>query len=395
MHTWRDIDRIYCVTTKGICVMMESREPGPAFENISQRVVSSYQRQLGDGDPVIPGHLSPSEQHDMQVAQRDLDGFFRAFYQCAYDHPEVFGLPLAEDVCVEEGDGKEAKQDVTKKIKKPRVKMAYGIDFLYFVGQQGALVNRHLRLDKEDYASFFAKSPRVKRKFIDGMQKVGLTVSEQDDAMVVGNTHYPNMMLALKALAEACGQRADVRMGKYLFARCDFRALEPDYQPDVLDMLRTVISPSAYEHVVELHHALVEMAYVPILRIGGVFEWRVQYQGKRAIKASPFFELEYDERQKRQLVMRVKCASTNRLVPLISQQPTFLQRDFFRYANNCGGSKCGWCKTRKGMGPSVLEYGGDKKTICWYMQRRFAGVDGEAVDLIKHYALLHGALVAA
>lgn len=46
------------------------------------------------------------------------------------------------------------------------------------------------------------------------------------------------------------------------------------------------------------------------------------------------------------------------------------------------------------MGPSVFEYAGDKKTICWYMQRRFTELDSEAVRLVKQYALLHDALAA-
>jgi hypothetical protein len=365
------------------------------FENISQRVLYSYLKQLRDYSPVIPENLSPSEQQEMQVSQQELAGFFRALYQCVYDHPETFGLSLAEDVCAEEGDSKEAKQEVAKKIKKPRVKMAHGIDFLYLIGQHGELVDHSLRLGQTDHAAFFAKSPRVKRKLVQGMGEVGLTVSEGDEAVMVGNARYPNMMPALKALAEACGQRADERMGKYLFARCDFCALVPEYQPDALDVLRTVTSPSEYERAVELHRALEALAYRPELVIDGTSGWRIQYQGKRAVKATPLFDLEYDERLKYQLVLRFKCASTNRLVPLLSQQPEPLQQDFFQHAHNCAGSKCGWCKTRKGMGPSVLKYGGERRTICWYMQRRFYGVDREAVDLVKHYVLLHEALAAA
>jgi hypothetical protein len=272
--------------------------------------------------------------------------------------------------------------------------MALGIDFLYLVGQQGILDKRYVRLSQEDYAAFFAKSPRVKHKLVRGMKEVGLTVSEQDGAMWVDNTHYPNMMLALKTLAEACEQHADARMSRFLFARCDVRALDPDYQPDMLEVLRTVMSPAESERAVKLHHALAELAYVPVLKIDSVSSWRIQYQGKRAIKATPFFEFEYDERHTCQIGMCVKCASTNRLVPFIAQRPTFLQQDFYRHANICGGSKCGWCKTRKGMGPSVLRYAGEKKTICWYMQRRFAGVNDKAIDLVKDYALLHEALVA-
>jgi hypothetical protein len=370
-------------------------EKHTTFENTSQRVVFSYLRQLSDCAPVLPQGLSSSEQHDMQASQQELYDFFHAFYRCAYERPEVFGLSVTEDVHMENGDYKEYKQDVTRKIKKPRTKMAYGIDFLYLVGQHGTLVDRCLRLKNEDFASFFVKSSRVKRRFLKGMEEVGLTLSEGDEAVTVGNASYPNMMLALQALAKACGQNADDRMSRFLFARCDFRALESDYRPDVLDMLRTAMSPAEHEHAVQLHHALAEMAYVPTLEVGGVFNWRIQYQGKRAIKATPFFEFEYDERRKPQFDMHIKCASTNRLVPLISQQPAFLQQDFFDHAHPCGGANCGWCKTRKALGPSVLRHDGAKKTICWFMQRRFYEVDGEAVHLIRHYALLHEALVAA
>jgi len=365
-----------------------------AFEGISQRVVFSYQRQLPKFASVTPEGISLSEQQELQASQEELDAFFRAFYERAYAHPETFGLPIADDVCMEEGDSKERKRDVTRQIKKARDKVSHGVGFLYHVGRQGTQVERELRLCREDYAAFFAKSPRVKQKLVKGMQGVGLTVSEQDGAMAVGNAHYPNMMLALKALAEACAQRDDERMSTFLFARCDFRALDADYQPDALDMLRTALSPEAFERAVELHHALAEMAYEPSLDIGGIHNWRIQYQGRRAVKTTPLFDFEYDERQKHSILMRVKCASTNRLVPLISQQDDALQQDFYRYAHSCGGVECGWCKTRKGMGPSVLEHAGERKTICWYMQRRFTELDGEAVYLVKQYAQLHEALAA-
>jgi hypothetical protein len=68
-----------------------------------------------------------------------------------------------------------------------------------------------------------------------------------------------------------------------------------------------------------------------------------------------------------------------------------LQRILFYHAHNCAAPKCGWCKTRKAPGPSVLEYDGDSKTICCWMQRRLAGADDEAVDLVKHFALFHEA----
>ena len=183
-------------------------------------------------------------------------------------------------------------------------------------------------------------------------------------------------------------------MAKFLFSRCDFKMLAADYQPDVLDMLRPLLSTASYENAINIHQTLSEMSYTSAISFGSVHEWKIQYKGKRKIKSTPFFEFEYDERQEKQLMMRVKCASTNRLVPLLHDQPDSLQEDFYHHAHNCAGDSCGWCKTRKALNPSVIKYSGNKRTICWWMQRHFDTIDAEAVYLVKQYALFHDALLA-
>ncbi|MCJ7738321.1 MAG: hypothetical protein MUQ10_13585 [Anaerolineae bacterium] len=366
-----------------------------AFENVSQRVVFSYWRQLKEFVPVIPEHLSEGEHQAMEKSQKDLHGFFSAFYRCAYDDPAAFGLPVTEDVCTNEGDGKDEKRVVATQVRKVRVKMDHGIDFLWLFGRQGVLMGEGLQLSREDYTAYFAKSPRVKRKILKGLATVGLTVTEADDGAMIANTHTPAMMPALKAWIEACLRLDDERLARFLFTRCDLRVLDADYVPDVLDVLRTAVSPLEYEVAVELHNALVALSYVPSLRVGGTYEWRIPYQGKRAVKSTPFFEFEYEDRQKHQLGMHVKCAAANRLAAHLAQQSAALQEDFFHHASNCGGASCGWCKTRKALGPSKIEYGGETKTICWYMRRRFTELHSETVDLIEQYALLHEALVEA
>ena len=375
--------------------MMGSREPDAPYANVSQTVVSSYLRQLPEFLPVLPEGLSAGERRELRGSQKELHAFFRALYQTAFDHPESFGLPLTEDVCMDEGTGKEAKQDVSRKIKKARDKMEHAIGFLQMIGQRGVLAGRRLHVGAQDYDPFFAKSPRVTQKLVNGMYAAGLATDEWDDVIKVGNIEYPGMMLALKAVAGACAQRDDARLSRFLFARCDFRALDGDYQPLVRELLRTATSRAESECVAQLHLAMVEMGYIPNLEIFGVHSWRVQYQGRRAIKASPLLKFEYDDRQQRALVTWVECASTNRLVPLLPQQPVSLRRDFFRRPNDCGASECSWCKSRKALGPSVLELDGDKKTICWYMQRRFSEIDSAALDTIGQYMSLREALVAS
>lgn len=374
---------------------MTSQAPNPKFENVAQRVVFSYRRQMPRFEPVLFESLSPSEQDKMRVSQRELDAFFRAFYQSVSDDPERYGLSIAGDVCLEPGASKERKQAVTKTIKKARDKLVLGVEYLYHVGCQGTHVDGQLRVEQEIYEAFFAKGPRVKQKLVQGMQAVGLTVSEQDATTVVANAHYPNMMLALETLARACAQRDDQRLGTWLFACCDLRALDAGYRPGALDLLHTALVPGEYARAVEIHHALAEKGYEPLVGVGGADNWRIQYQGPRAIKGTPILELQYDERKRYPLQTWVKCASTNRLVPLLAQQPLFLQKDFFQHAHSCGAPKCSWCKTRKGLNPSVLEFEGEKRTICWWMQRHFVELDGRAVDLVRQYVLLHEALLAA
>ncbi|MCG7851988.1 MAG: hypothetical protein MIO92_05645, partial [Methanosarcinaceae archaeon] len=292
------------------------------------------------------------------------------------------------------GNTKEEKRVISSMFKKPRDTMEYGIEFLYLIGNHGQLVDGNLHLSRQLTEAFFAKNPRVKRKFLKGMESAGLTVMDQDDGIIVRNIQYPRMMAALKSLAEACSRNSDSRVGRFLFSCCDFQVLKADFQPKISDMLRHVLSSSTYERMLQLHEIMFDMSYVPTLNFGGISDWWIQYQGDRKIKSSPFLEFEYDERLKSQFVIRVKCASTNRLVPFLHQQSASLQEDFFHHANNCGGESCGWCKTRKGMGPSVIAYGCEKRTICWYMQRHFTEINTKTVDLINQYAQYHEVLAA-
>ena len=372
---------------------MVSKNSNKTFGNISQRVLFSYLQQLSPITPDITDHLSSTEHTEMQISQKELRDFFLNFYTSAYTYPELFGLPIKPDVFMVPGMSKEDKAGIAKQFKKPRVTMEFGLAFLALIGNKSTLDNRHIHLHKQDYSSFFNKSPRVKRKFIKGMETVGLLVREKENMVVLENIQYPNIMLSLLALAKACAQYENDRIGKFILSRCDFKVLKPDYVPSVIDLLKTVLPQEELENAVEIHQNLSEMSYQPTLNIGGIHEWRIQYQGNRKIKSTPFFEFEYDERQEKQLAMRVKCASANRLVPLLEDQPESLQEDFFHHAHNCAGSSCGWCKTRKALGPSVIKYGGEKRTICWWMQRHFDKADGASVDLVRQYARFHEALV--
>ena len=115
----------------------------------------------------------------------------------------------------------------------------------------------------------------------------------------------------------------------------------------------------------------------------------VKYQGRRQVKSSPLYQVEYSERFLNPLRVFIKCASNNRIAALIPHQSKALEDDFFQRAYPCQGTKCDWCKNKKNMGPSQYEYEGEVKTICWYSNPDIPELNAEAVDLIQQYALMH------
>ena len=99
------------------------------------------------------------------------------------------------------------KQELNKKLKKPRELIAYGLDFLSLLGTQGEVIGEQLVLDEQRHAAFL-RYVRDKKRFLQGMQAVGLEARTSDGTVVFHSEHFPAMMPALKALATACSQRA-------------------------------------------------------------------------------------------------------------------------------------------------------------------------------------------
>jgi hypothetical protein len=258
------------------------------------------------------------------------------------------------------------------------------------MGKDGKPEGQSLVLELKDQPEFL-KQIKAARKFLAGLESMGLRLCVAEGKAVLSSRAFPAMLPALSVLAGACARRTDERLGMFLFARCDFKALDPHYTPDAMDLYR-VFDPAERVHLYALHEFFTRRNYKPIYQIHGIFAWVVQYQGKRQIKATPLYQVQYEERFRNPLLMMIKCASAVRLVPVIGQQSAALQEDFFRRANTCQEDKCRWCDTRPHLGPSELEYKGEKKTICWYVNSEVRGLNEQTVDLIQQYAQMHESL---
>ncbi len=368
---------------------MERTERYGTFDTLAQRVACSYVRSLCEFRSVLLAGLDAGQQMEMEVSQRALHTFFQTFYTKLCQSPDLFGLPLAPDDCFtgeETGKaGTKKKAELNKKLQKPREMIADGLEFLMLAGQQGDLRGGAIYLPADAYTSYL-KGARARKTFLKGMESVGLRVNLDGPSAVVSSAQFPAMLPALQALASACASAEDLKLGKFNFARCDFRALDPRHHPSAMDLYH-VFHPADYQRVALLHQFFSGLGYRPVFQIYGIFGWEVQYQGKRQVKSSPLLRIEYQERCRYPLIINLKCASALRITPLIPQQPRFLQEDFHHRVNNCGN--CDWCKNKKGFGPSQFEFDGVQKQICWYVNGNMDELNDDSVKLIEQYAVMH------
>jgi hypothetical protein len=365
----------------------------PTYHSSPQRMAHIYVAALTPFLPVIPPETAPEQQAALAASERDLHAFLQSLYAALYQSPQQFGLPLSPDMYIvgDEPNPKQFKQAVKQHLDKPKALIEQGMDFLLFLGARGSLNGSALLFTTEEYEAILRES-KVKKPFLGGLAGLGLVIFKQAAAVAVSCANQPDMLPALRLLAQACAQYQDVRLGKFNFARADFRALDGQFAPSALD-LYPIFEPADCDRLTRLHHFMAEHDYHPEIQYYGMSGFEVQYQGPKKIKASPLLRVMYSYRHLDPLQVDIKCVSVNRAIPLVLKQPRFLQEDFSRRLNNCNGDKCNWCQDKKGLGPSVFEFDGVKRTVCWYHNPDIAVFDEDALRLVQQYTCMHDELL--
>ena len=364
---------------------MATQPAHEAFANYTQRAVSPFVKLLTNFHSVpYQGESATREQE-----QRDLYAFFQAFYADLYTRPELFGLPVNPDDSIAEGepDEKDKKQAVKRLLDKPRNLIMAWLDFLTQAGIQGSLDGKALRLDN---GPALLKEYKVGKKTLAGLEHTGLAIAVSGAQAVLASSRFAAMMPALQVLAKHCAAYRDPWMGKFLFASCNFRALD-GYKPQVGDFYRA-FDGSQIQMVTELHDYFASKGYKAEIGVHAPFAWVVKYQGDRKIKATPLYQVEYDDRYARPLRMSIKCVSTARLADLLPNQSQLLQADFARRVTTCRGDACGWCRNQKTLGPATMEILGEPRSVCWYTTPDVRKFDENTVELIQEYEQMHARL---
>jgi hypothetical protein len=365
--------------------MMEDHVVNKGFASISQRAVSAYLKALAELRFVTGEHPAA----DLALSQAALHAFFTDFYTNLFDHPDCFGLPLNEDASIAENEvsEKDRKQEVKRLLDKPKAMIQGALDFLMLAGRQGSLDGQTLCLPGANAA---IKQTKLGRKFQAGFESAGLALQMKDDTAELRNSQYPQMMLALQTLATHCASYKDEWLGRFMFSSCDFRALQ-SYQPEPMELYRYFDGEES-ALVLKLHDYFSQKKYKASIEIHGPAAWVVKYQGNRKVKATPLFQIDFDDRYARSLRMQIKCASSSRIAELLPHQSRILQDDFFSRAYPCRGDECGWCRNSKTLGPTNLEYQGESKTVCWYVGGDVREFNQGTAALIMEYEQMHAGL---
>lgn len=353
-----------------------------SYASLVERVLDGYSRSLcgaGPADAAVEGAA-------------DLRRFFAEWYATMAQAPEAYGLPIAPDDYLEEGEpsDSEHRQEVSGKFKKLHDTIGYGLELLLLAGAKGVDAGETLILSGPDYTQFMAKHPKIKRRMMAGMALAGLEVTEGDGALRLRSGRHPRMFAALPVLAHGCLQQPNQQLAMFHFSRCDMRAQTPDYSPDPAE-LYACFGPADRARLLDLHQYMLSLGHKTAFQFNAPHHgWEVQYQGDRKIKSSPILHVEYSSRLKDLLNLRLKCVSSSRIVPLVEQRGQAFQEDFFRRTFKCRSDEgCSWCSTRKGMGPAVLNYQGGEHVICWYTRPDTPLGDDTALGLVKEYVAMH------
>ncbi len=358
-----------------------------AYVNISQRAVFPYLVLSAQFNPVKLDEKNGGWVEE----QADLHAFFQALYSDIYAQPERFGLPVRPDDCIAENqpNEKDKKQEVKRLLDRPKAMIEAGLDFIMKAGIQGVLDGKMLRI--EHYPAILTES-KITKKFLAGLEGIGIVVSTSGDQAIISNARFSAMIPALQALAKRCAAYSDERLGKFVFATCDFRALN-GYETQAQDLYHAFDGAEA-QLVTDLHEYFESKGYKAEIDIHAPGAWTVKYQGDRKVKSSPLYQVDYLDRYLRPLRMQIKCASTHRLEEVLPSQPQFLKDDLERRVSTCRGDECRWCQTRSYVRPAVLEFHGEPRTVCWYTNPDVRDFDDQTIELIQQYEQMHALLAA-
>lgn len=240
---------------------------------------------------VLPQDADPSTEADWAASEAACHRAFATWYQRMLESPDSFGLPQVPYPQNADAMNREIRSFAAlskirapeleplrrhaKQLSRARSALRGPLQWLLTLGANGELAGEALWVDADAFAS---KTPAD--AFLRGLASCGWRFSQASDGVQIIHADAPEMMPALQALCRAC---ATSKKRQYLFARCDFRALNLFYRWTLVDVLRPLPEADG-QRLLALDDTLRSIGYRRVIE----FENRYAY----LIKSSVIFRVE-------------------------------------------------------------------------------------------------------
>lgn len=316
---------------------------------------------------VIPPGLKKNEEDDLREGEKNFYSFILDLYSHMYNNPNNYYIPIEHyDNYMKNRKSKKLHHKGDPKESNLRNKFQQSVQFyqklLFGIGANAELDvdSFNLCMDKSLYFSILKKLNLSKIRGEEEMRAaslsyIGLEILKSEDKVVISNSKYPKMLIALSALCKSDNK-------KYAFTnflRCDFRGLNKSYKPGLDDVIS--ILPKNLKQIVTdmdefIQNLNCKFSVQPLKNTTLHNKWKVSYNknGKSVYafhsdieSLVTFLYFNYHE-------------NISRIGYELKKEPDLL---YTWYYDRIPASQCS-CVNSK-----LVDIGGQKKRICGLMNR--------------------------
>jgi hypothetical protein len=268
------------------------------------------------------------------------------------------------------------------------------LEVLFEIGCRAALEGDQLALPAAEYDQVLAEMrpasiSRSKVKgFLAALRQAGLEMTAEDGRVTLRSAQHPQMLRAVKALCQHGGR--DARLVRFFaFYRCDYKAVEPAYTPDIAQVL-SILPPETRQTADRIIAKMLEAGYKMALQMGGYPSdmWVVKFSGNKKIKADSFFWIGYSINFYNSFHVELHCANPKHLIPVVYAKGEDTIEWFSQtWTRDC--DTCGYCKAH-GLNPGPrFVVKGKERGLCQQLWLGARNPSKEQVDSLLKMVTLH------
>ena len=337
-----------------------------AFPSGAHRIAWYLGASLAPLVEVIPDDWPAGRRDALLAGERALHAFFAALYADLYQQPTAYGLIETPDLVYEDHEWARERPDVNR-AKARNIHAIKALEALcdlvglaQWDGDRLTVSRAAAETLLDDLRPQSISRPRLKALW-QALDRQGLTIA-WGEALTIAAAP-PELLLALQAMC-ARVTAANRALRLFAFMRCDLRALQPDYAPDLRQAL-SILPPDTRAQAEALVDHLAASGYRQEFTPNSypAASWVLLFSGNPRLKAGPLARLGFSYEYRRRFYAELHCANPRYLAPLAAAKGREYAAWFSgQWPRECNG--CGYCQRFSEPGPFVIELAGQRRALC-------------------------------